>query len=99
MNDFTTIQYGETKSFPVFEKDIFYRVVFGQYVIPNKEWVEKHMTLKNGKYSLSFKLSEMMNFEVYLKLSLIAKIIVYLIFVAAVFGVYKLVLSIYSSIF
>jgi hypothetical protein len=87
---YVTIHYRETKCFPIFKEDIFYDVIV-QVLIP-KEEIDKHFKFEGDYY----KTEGLINFKVYSKLTPIAMVTIYLLFVVAIFGLVKLFISMYK---
>ncbi len=96
--NFTNIPYKGKMCVPIFKKDVFYEVAVGGFVIPNKEWAEKHCKFVDGNCVLEFKIDEVSNFNVYSKLNFPALIIIYIILCSAMFGFLKLLIAVYNFI-
>lgn len=99
MDDIQIIHFGESKCFPVLREDVFYVVAWGGFVIPDSEWVAKHFELIDNNFEITFPIGDMVNFDVYRKLSISAIATVYALLVAGFFGFLKLSISIYRFMF
>ncbi len=97
-NKSTTIYYNETKCYPIFKEDVFYDVAPGGFVISDREWMKKHFKLEGDNYKISFKMTDVMNYKVYAKLTCIAQVAIYLICVGVVFGLYEIIARIFKSL-
>ena len=92
------IHYKEKRCIPILKEDVFYNVMWGGFVIPNKEWAQNHFECNGEKCSLSLKIDEIVNFNVFSKLSFFALVIVYILLVAAFFGFIKFIISLFNFI-
>lgn len=98
MENFIKIHYKEKRCFPILKNDVLYDVAWGGFIIPNKEWADKNFKCNGDSCVLKFNINEILNFEVYTILSLTAKLIIYVLFAAAMFGMVKFVLAVYKFI-
>ncbi|OGG60570.1 hypothetical protein A2765_05305 [Candidatus Kaiserbacteria bacterium RIFCSPHIGHO2_01_FULL_56_24] len=98
--EFSKISYGETDCVPIRKDDVFYDVAWGGFEIPNKEKAEELCeSTEDGRCIMKFDVNEAVNFDVYSKLSGSAAFVIYILFVAAVYGFISLILSVYDYIF
>lgn len=96
--DFTKIQYGDTACKHIYDKDIFYEVAWGGFEIPSKERAFEIFDCDGENCVLKMKIEELMNFNVYSRLNFLSLAVIYILFVAAIFGILSLMISIYKYI-
>lgn len=97
--DFSRISYGVTKCIPIHKSDIFYDVAWGGFTIPTKEKMLELCGSADDNCEMCFVVDEVINFDVYTKLSYGAMFVIYVLFVAAIYGFLGLILSIFDYIF
>ena len=95
---FTKIRYGDTACVPIRNKDIFYDVAWGGFQINDKSIAAKLFKCDGRNCAAKFDIGRSINFSVYSKLTLAASSLVYLLFVAAIYGIIELITSIYKYV-
>jgi hypothetical protein len=95
---FTKIRYGDTACVPIRNKDIFYDVAWGGFQINDKSIAAKLFKCDGRNCVAKFDIRRSINFSVYSKLTLAASSLVYLLFVAAIYGIIELITSIYKYV-
>lgn len=93
--DFTKIQYTDTACKHIHDKDIFYEVAWGGFEIPSKERAFEIFDCDGKNCVVKMDIEELMNFNIYSKLNFLSFTVIYILFVAAIYGLLSVAISIY----